>query len=169
MITQYVLHNKNIVVCTGSVSANQKPEFQNEDRSGESIYLFYCYDENYSNDHLADIYYDGGNFPVYSDRLYDLSFLLGKPFQGIIAEKTTYWIAVNPIPPEKKFNYEKIDGPVLKQLPSFDKKRKIIVLRGTPIINDVQLDFLKVGNVSPGKSISLNLKEEDKILLLEDI
>lgn len=169
MITQYVLHNKNIVVCVGSVSPNEKPEFQNEDRSGESIYLFYSYDENYSNHHLADIYYDEGNFPVYSDTLYDLSFLLGKPFQGIIAEKTTYWIAVNPIPPGTKFNYEKIDGPLVKELPSSDKKRKIIVLRGTPIINEIQLEFLKVGNVSAGKTINLNLKDQDKILLLEDI
>jgi len=170
MISQFCLIGNDMVICNGGIAPQERPEFKNGNGVGETIYLYYSYDGNYSKDFLGNIYYDDDiALPIYSDRLYDMSFLYNKSFYGVNQDRPVYWISVNPIPSDTKFNYEKIDGPSVKELPASDKKRRIIVLRGTPIINGVQLEFLKVGSVKEGKSISLNLKDEDKILLLEDI
>lgn len=169
MIRQFTMFGKDMLICTGVVYPGLKEEFENSDRKGETTYLFYAYDENYSKKYLGDIYYDDCSFPVYSDTLYDMSFLCNKSFYGINKDTIGHWIAINCIPSNKKYNFEKIDGPYVKELPVSVNKRKILVLKGNPIINNVELEILKVGNVAAGKSINLNLKNEDKILLLEDI
>jgi len=169
MIRQHVLSGRDMVICTGGVLKGERHDFQNEDKIGESIYLFYAYTEDNSSEYLGDIFYDDGSFKVYSDTLYDMSFLFNKHFYGINTEKTGYWVAINPIPSDKKFNYEKINGPCQMELPASEKKKRIVVLRGSPKINNKDLTFLKVGNVSAGKPISLDLNFDDRILILEEI
>jgi hypothetical protein len=169
MIRQFVMGGNDLVICTGGVLKGERHEFENQNNPGESIYLFYAYTEDCSTEYLGEIFHDEGSFKVYGDTLYDMSFLFNKPFYGINTEKTGYWIAINPIPTDKRFNFEKINGPGEIELPASEKRRRVIVLNGTPKINNKDLSFLKVGNVAAGKTISLSLNFNDRILILEDI
>jgi len=171
MITDIILHSNVFTICIGSISPGEVFEFVNDPNViGSLNHLMYSYYEDHTeNVYAADITHEGGNIPIYTDVVYDLHSIYGKPYKGMCHDKKVYWICINPIPSDAKYTYQTLKGPLVTELEASDVTRRIVTLKGNPIVNDVELQLPKVGKVKEGKPISLNLKENDKILILEHV
>jgi hypothetical protein len=151
---------RGFVLCTGSMTADDGFTHPNTG-AGMVNQLIYIYKGG-----VIATAHDGTQIPLSAGNVYDVSQYADTPIKYWAGNDGCQYIAIDPVPNNKRFDYELVRGEENKTVVGSLVEQIIFCVEGTITCNDTELKSTQYAPVAYGKTVNVSVPANAVMVIL---
>jgi hypothetical protein len=151
---------RGFILCTSGITPNDGFVLANAGQGKEVQFVYInsgggCF--RFANGDVLP--FEGGN-------IYDISQYVGTPVRYEADERGAHGMAIDPVPNDKRYDYELVKGEATRTVVGENREQKILCLDGTIVCNDIELKSTQYAPVVNGKTVNVSVPANAVMVIL---